>query len=235
MTLVTIAQDILRETKNATIPTTIINNNQDSAKQVLEALNIAIINVARSYDWQQLQKEYTFSSVASTEGYALPSDFDRIIDNTFWNTTNNRKVLGPTSPKDWRSLNDSTVSSATINDYFRVRASETLIFPTPTGVENFVYEYISNEIVDSSGGTGQTGWKADNDVPNVDEYLVRLDATWRLLSMQGKPYAEKQREFDLALAERVSKNSGNKTIKHFDNSMQFDKSRIGYPDIVTVS
>ena len=130
-----------------------------------------------------------------------------------------------------RILKNSTITGSTANDYFRIRADQTLIFPTPTAVEGFVYEYITDLIVDSSGGTGQTGWEADTDVPNVDEYLVRLDATWRLLNMQGKPYAEKQREFDLALLERTSKNGGNKTIVH-SNSRGIDKSRIGYPTLI---
>lgn len=232
MTLLTIAQDILRETKSAVIPTTIIGNNQDAAKQVLEALDIAIVNIARSFDWQQLQAEHTFNSVASTQGYNLPSDFDRIIDNTFWNTTRQRNVIGPSTPQEWRILTNATITGSTANDYFRIRDSQTLLFPTPTAVEGFVYEYISNLIVDSSGGTGQTGWQADTDVPNVDEYLVRLDATWRFLGMQGKPYAEKQREFDLALAERIARNGGRKTIVHAP-STGIDKSRIGYPTLIT--
>ncbi len=232
MTLLTIAQDILRETKSSVIPTSIIGNNQDSAKQVLEALDIAIVNVSRSYDWQELQKEHTFNSVASTEGYDLPSDFDRIIDNTIWNTTKLRTVIGPSTPQEWRILKNSTITGATANDYFRIRAEQTLIFPTPTAIEGFIYEYITDLIVDSSGAVGQTGWEADTDVPNVDEYLVRLDANWRLLNMQGKPYAEKQREFDLALAERVSRNGGNKTIFHSSNR-GIDKSRIGYPTLIT--
>lgn len=231
MTLLTIAQEILKETKSASIPTTIIGNNQDSAKQVLEALNIAIVNIARSYEWQQLQAEHTFSSVASTQGYNLPSDYDRMINNTFWNATRQRTVVGPSTPQEWRILTNSTITGSTANDYFRLRDSQVLIFPTPAAVESFVYEYMTDLIVDSSVGVGQTGWEADTDVPNVDEYLVRLDATWRLLSMQGKPYAEKQRELDLALVERVSKNGAKKTVFHSDNT-GIDKSRIGYPTLI---
>lgn len=232
MTLLTIAQDILKETKASTIPTTIIGNNQAAAKQVLEALDIAIVNVARSYEWQELQKEHTFNTVASTQGYNLPSDFDRIIDNTFWNTTRQRDAIGATTPREWRILTNSTITGATFNDYYRIRTNQTLLFPIPTAVESFIYEYITNEIVDSSGGVGQTGWEADTDVPNVDEYLVRLDATWRLLNMQGKAYAEKQREFDLALAERISRNGGKRTIVYSSNG-GIDKSRIGYPTLIS--
>lgn len=232
MTLLTIAQNILRETKAAVIPDTIIGNNQDSAKQVLAALKKAIVDVSRADEWQELQKEHTFNSVASTEGYALPSDFDRICDNTFWNTTNSRRVLGPETPQEWRVLKNSTISGATINDYFRIRDDETILFPIPAAVEAYIYEYITGLIVDSSGGTGQTGWLADTDVPNVDDYLIQLNATWRLLKMQGKPYAEEQRDYELALAERMSRNGGNKTVRHFSN-LGINRGRIGYPDIVT--
>jgi len=232
MTLLTTAQEILRETKAATIPSTIIGNNQDSAKQVLEALTVAVVNISRSYDWQELQKEHTFNSVAATQGYNLPSDFDRITDNTFWNTTELRDVIGPTSPKDWRILTNSTISGSTANDYFRIRDGQVLIFPIPTAIEGYIYEYCTDLIVESSGGAGQVTWLADSDVPVVDEYLIRLDATWRLLNMQGKPYAEKQRELDLALAERISRNGGRRTIYH-NESTGFDKSRIGYPALIT--
>jgi hypothetical protein len=232
MTLLTIAQDILKETKSAVVPLTIIGNNaEDAAVQVLAALKKAIVDVSRAEDWEELQKEHTFNSVASTEGYALPSDFDRITDNTFWNTTNNDPVLGPQTPEEWRILKNSTVSGATVNDYFRIRGGETLIFPIPSAVEGYIYEYISNLIVEDSGGTGQTGWEADTDVPVADSYLVQLNATWRLLKMQGKPYAEEQRDYELALAERMANNGGNKTVYHISRA-GFERTRIGYPDIV---
>lgn len=232
MTLLTIAQDILRETKNATIPTTIIGNLEGAAVQVLSALKKAIVDVARAYDWEQLQKEEVFNSAASTQGYDLPSDFDRFINNTFWNTTRLRTVIGPSTPQEWRILTNSTITGATANDYFRVRNSQILLFPTPTAIEGYVYEYISDLIVDSAGAVGQTGWEADTDIPNVDAYLVQLDGIWRLLKMQGKPYAEEKIDYDLALAERLAKNGAKKTIFHSVNRT-IDKSRIGYPALIT--
>lgn len=231
MTLITIAQEILEQTKNATIPQSIIGNSEFSAIQILAALKNAIIDVARAEEWQELQKEHTFSSVAGTQGYALPSDFDRTIDGTFWNTTNLREVIGPQTPKEWRILTNSTISGTTVNDLFRIRGGKTLLYPVPVSTESYIYEYITNLIVDSSVGTGQTEWLADTDTPNVDDYLVKLNATWRFLKMQGKPYAEEQRDYELNLAERMSRNGGNKTIHHVDPTT-LNRSRIGYPLLV---
>jgi len=233
MTLLTIAQNILRETKSAVIPTTIIGNTaENSAVQVLVALRKAIVDVARAEDWQELQKEHTFDSVASTEGYALPTDYSEITDNTFWNTTDNYKVTGPETPEEWRRLKNSTASGGIGYDFFRIRSNETLIFPVPSGVKSYIYEYITNLIVDSSGGTGQTNWLADSDVPNVDSYLVQLNGTWRLLKTQGKPYAEELRDYQEALAERVANNGGSKTVYHASQS-RLNKTRIGYPNLIT--
>lgn len=233
MTLLSTAQDILNETKSTVIPSTIIGNNQNAAKQVLQAMTISITDLSRAYDWQELIKENSFATVASTEGYALPSDFDRFIDNTFWNTTEKRKVIGPVTPQEWRALNDSTVSGGAVGDYFRIRDDEVKIFPTPTAVENYTYEYVTDLIVEDSGGTGQTGWEADTDVPVIDEYILRLDATWRLLKIQGRPYAEEQRTADVAIAERTSRSGARETIYHRPNYFIIDKSRIGYPTTIT--
>jgi len=65
MTLLSIAQEVLQQTKSATVPTTIVGNNQTVAVQVLEVLKRSIINLARSYYWQELLKEYSFNAVAS--------------------------------------------------------------------------------------------------------------------------------------------------------------------------
>ena len=232
MTLLSIAQDILRETKSASIPASIIGNSQASAVQILVALRKAIVDVSRADDWEELQKEHNFNSVASTEGYNLPSDFDRITDNTFWNDSRFRRVLGPETPQEWSRLKKSTITGATTNNLFIIRVGQTLLFPVPATIETYPYNYITDLIVDSGGGVGKTGWQADTDVPNVDAYTVQLNATWRLLKMQGKPYAEEQRDYELALADRMARNGGNKTVRHFSN-VGIDRSRIGYPEIIT--
>lgn len=227
--LLTLAQDILKETKNASIPLSIIGNTQDSAKQALEALKVSIVDLSRSYDWQELQKEKAFPSVISTEGYDLPTDFDRFINETFWDSTTFLPVDGPITPTDWRMLKNSTISGGAVTEYFRIRANQVLLYPVPGAVQNYIYEYITNLIVESSLGVGQTGWLADTDLPVIDSYIVRLDATWRLLKNQGRPYAEEQSIANLALAERVQKSGARKTIRHYSPKKTV---KIGYPSVI---
>lgn len=136
MNLLTIAQSILKETKSGSVPTAIIGNTEDAAKQILEVLTVSITELSRTYDWQEIQKENSFNTSASTEGYDLPSDFDRFINNTFWNDTNNLKVNGPLTPEEWRILKIGSATST--EDLFRIRAGQVLLFPIPSDRKSVV-------------------------------------------------------------------------------------------------
>ena len=118
MTLLTICQDILKETKSSFVPNTIVTNTNDVSQQILQAVKISIVELSRNYQWQELQKEYNFSSVVSQEGYDLPSNFDRMINDTFWNKTQYLNLIGPATPEKWRILKDTVVAGTTIQNYY---------------------------------------------------------------------------------------------------------------------
>lgn len=229
MSLLTIAQSILKETKSGSVPTSIIGNTEDVAKQILEVMTVSITELARSFNWQELQKENTFSTVIAQVGYNLPSDFDRFVNNTFWNTTTQHAVM-PVTPEEWRVLKNQGITGGTGFSYSRIRAGQVILFPTPAAVEAHIYEYISNLVVLSSSSVGQSTWLADTDVPAIDAHIVRLDATWRWLKNQGRPYGEDQKIANNAAIERVRANGERRTIKHY----YYDSNiKIGYPQTIT--
>jgi len=212
MTLLNICQDILKETKSSSIPSIIIGNNEDVAVQIFQAVKTSITDLARNYQWQELQKEYTFSSVISQAGYNLPSDFDRLIDNTFWNASQNWAMIGGLTPESWRVLKNSLITQAETVEYYRIRGNQIIIHRTPSVVENYVFEYISKNIVKSASDVEQTGFLADTDITVIDEYLVRLDTTWRWLKNNGRSYAEEKNIAEKAIAERIKANGSRGTI-----------------------
>lgn len=212
MTLLTVCQDILRETKSSSIPGTIIGNNDDVAKQIFQAIKTSITDLARNYQWQELQKEYTFSSVVNQAGYNLPSDFDRLIDNTFWNASQNWAMIGGLTPESWRVLKNSLLTQAETVEYFRIRGNQIIIHRTPSVVESYVYEYITKNIVKSASNVAQSEFLADTDNTVIDEYLIRLDTTWRWLKNNGRSYAEEKNMAEKAIAERIKANGSRGTI-----------------------
>lgn len=206
MSLLSICQDILNETKSSSIPAVIIGNNDDVAKQILQAVKNSIIELSRGYQWQELQKEYTFASVISQANYSLPSDFDRLVNDTFWNQDQHRALIGATTAEIWRILKDSATLGVGVEEFYRIRNNEIVIHDTPTVVENYIFEYITKNIVKSSANTPQTSFLADTDIPVIDEYIVKLDTTWRWLKNNGRAYAEEKITAEKAIAERIKVN-----------------------------
>ena len=206
MSLLSICQDILNETKSSSIPAVIIGNNDDVAKQILQAVKNSIIELSRGYQWQELQKEYTFASVISQANYSLPSDFDRLVNDTFWNQDQHRALIGATTAETWRILKDSATLGVGDEEFYRIRNNEIVIHQTPTVAENYVFEYITKNIVKSSTNTPQTSFLADTDIPVIDEYIVKLDTTWRWLKNNGRAYAEEKITAEKAIAERIKVN-----------------------------
>ena len=206
MSLLSICQDILNETKSSSIPAVIIGNNDDVAKQILQAVKNSIIELSRGYQWQELQKEYTFASVISQANYSLPSDFDRLVNDTFWNQDQHRALIGATTAEIWRILKDSATLGVGDEEFYRIRNNEIVIHQTPTVAENYIFEYITKNIVKSSANTPQTGFLADTDIPVIDEYIVKLDTTWRWLKNNGRAYAEEKITAEKAIAERIKVN-----------------------------
>jgi hypothetical protein len=212
MSLLTICTDIVKETKSSSVPNVIIGNNDDVAQQILQVVKISITDLARNYQWQELQREYSFSSVIDQATYNLPSDFDRIIDNTFWNASQNWAMIGGITPENWRILKNSLLTQAETVEYYRIRNNQIVIHRTPSVVENYVFEYISKNIVKSSSNVEQSEFLADTDVPAIDEYILRLDITWRWLKNNGRAYADEKNIAEKAISERIKANGSRGTI-----------------------
>lgn len=203
-----IATDILKECKISSIDSNIIGSNNEVNLQITQSINLSIINLSRACNWQELQKEHQFNCLSDENEYDLPDDFDRIIDETFYNKTKKIKLRGSFSATSWADLENN-------DDYdisYRIKNNKILLHPIPANNDLYKFEYISKNAVISNLGVRKEQFDDDRDRSLLDSYMLRLDSCWRFLKMQGKNYAEKQREADIVINERRSINSGNRII-----------------------
>ena len=223
MTLLTICQQIFRETSN-TVPSSIVGNNEENAIKMLSCaqaegrmLAKGIIynangQISGQHDWTILRKEYTFNTAASTEGYSLPSDFERFIGDTWWNRTQTRRLC-LVNPQRWQMLKSGLASATGVDQEFIKRGANILIYPTPTAIETLVYEYLSNQWCESSGGTDKSAFTADTDNLLIDEDLFTLGLKWRFLRAIGDPYADEKLEYDSLFMSKIGNDGGRQTVR----------------------
>ena len=180
-------QDCADETKGPR-PTTIIDNTNAEALELLRLATKVNRTLAACFPWQILRKETTFTSVATeTQTSALASDFDRFVPETFWNRTDKIFVSGPITPVEWHSLKALSYDD-TQHPKMMLRADTMLIVPTLAASKTLAWEYITNKIVDiTATGTPKTDFTIDTDIPLVNDELIIRGMIWEWLSAEGLP------------------------------------------------
>lgn len=169
----------------------------------------------------------TMNVAASTTGagryifgksdYALPPDFQRVVDNTLWDRSRFWAMRGPMSPQEWQLYKSSVIGNASIQRRFRFREiggnQVFSIDPVPTDNNSaLVFEYVSNGWCKSQTGVRQTSWEADTDLGVLDEYLFSLSVRWRMMRRLGFSYAEELDEYDREVSKAVAKDGGMATL-----------------------
>ena len=214
MTLLEICQNVAQQT-GFPKPATIVSNNDETARRLLNLANLAGRTLQRAFDWSVLQKEHTFNTVASTASYALPDDFERFVPTTAWDRTQFWALQGPLNPQEWQLLKSGIVETFP-RIKFRVKPESGVkkytLLPTPDAVYALVYEYVSNEWVIADGGTIKETFTADDDTPIISPYLVELSLKYRFLNSLGLAYAEEKMEFDNELAAEKARDGGMRTL-----------------------
>jgi len=124
--------------------------------QMKALLNIAGDELVQLHPWHFLTKTHSITTVVPGDDgdYALPTDYQRMINQTHWESVNQTQLTGPLSPQEWRALTNADISSA-VDVMFRLKEGEFSIFPQPpdNGL-TISFEYVSrNWAIDSTDGT----------------------------------------------------------------------------------
>lgn len=207
MSLLSMIQDVTDQV-GLPRPTAVIGTSDTQIRQLLALANQEGRELARRGYWEDLTKEQTITTTATEEqSNALPSDYDRMIEGSFWNRTQSRKVAGPIDPQRWQALKTNLFNS--VWDSFRIRGNAVLCYPVPTAGETWAFEYMSlNWLTNAAGDTEYAAWQADDDVGKLCESLMGLGVVWRFLKAKGMDYSEAYRTYEMELQQRLSNDGG---------------------------
>lgn len=208
MSLLTIAQAVAEEV-GVNPPSSIIGNNDRTAKQLLRFINREGKILAK-HPWTALQKEHTFTTVASQAAYALPDDFEYMISDTAWDRDNYWRMRGGLSAQQWQVYKSGLVANTATRRRFRIKVTagvrQFYVDPTPSDTADLVFEYVSNAWCTSSdGATFRTAMTGDTDVAILSEELIELGAIWRYLNRKGLQYAEERAEYDRQVEQMLAR------------------------------
>ena len=219
MSLLTICQNALNEITGFEVPSTYVGNENLTAKSCVALVQRAGKLLERRYQWVELIKEHTFTTVSGTDAYALPSDFRRFANMSQWDRTNFDPMFGPVTPAEWQFLKSSVAGDVgTITKWFRIKGSgsnQFFIHPTPaTTGETIAFDYFSTGWINdvSVADTFVSEFTADNDTALIDEELLTLDLKWRFLKAKGFAYQDENQEWAQMRDKILAANGGARKI-----------------------
>jgi hypothetical protein len=204
MSLLTIVQTACGRIGIA-IPTAVATSTDTQVLQLMALANeegeelSTGMSVGVSFDWQSLQREGSFSTVATEDQGAIETiapGFKYILDETIWDRTKRLPVYGSVSAKTWQTFKSWGVASP--YPKYRVRGGRLLLMPVPAAGDSYYFEYQTKYWATSSdGATLKAAFTADADVSLLDEQLITAGLIWRWKAAKGFDYAEDMRKYQM--------------------------------------
>lgn len=201
MSLLTLIQTVYQEVGiGQTQPNAVITSTDANVLQLLALANTTGESLMKRYQWQELITYASFTTSGAlnvgTITSCFGSDYDRMVNQTFWDTNTRLPIDGPVTIQQYQ--NDQAGMVAGPPYYFLFIGSQVFLGPTAiaTGHVCTAY-YMSQNWCESSTGTGQSSFQNDSDVTVIPQRLFKLDLIWRWKMAKGLSYAE-----DLKTAEQ---------------------------------
>lgn len=117
--------------------------------------------------------------------YALPADYDRIIDKTQWDKSKRWEMLGPETPQQWQWLKSGWISTGPRIRY-RIIQNRFQIWPPMAASEYLGFEYLSNGwVIATNGTTLKTSFTLDTDTCVFPDRLMVMGLKLRYFEIKG--------------------------------------------------
>ena len=160
-------------------------------------------SILRTYD------DSTVTLVDAQQTYTLPADFDRLVPNTFWDTTNDRRVLGGVTPYTWAAAKGIGVTPV-ISKRFQVRGTN-IEFLDAIGAgdagDTIALFYVSKNHCANSASAPQAAFSSNDDTTRLDDYLVELGVLWRFRRAKGLEWPSYRSDFLSAAHSRFAQDT----------------------------
>lgn len=214
------------------VPTQVYGATTREMVEMQELANVMAREIAEAHDWQALLKVHTFSGDNTSEAFALPSDYERMLKTaSLWSSRWFWSINHVNDPDQWLEL--QVVPIATTYGNWIVYGDEIHVLPVMATTETVKFFYAVDKIVRDTNGATQTAFLADTDVFRLSENLLKLAIIYRWKQDKSLPYGEAMEDYQKALAMEIDKDAGSKQIVSAQPWASWRGKNIAWPGSVT--
>lgn len=215
MSLLTLMQNVSNQL-SLPEPTVVTTSTDQNIVTLLALANTAGKALMKRYEWQELMSfSGTITSTGSIDIGSIATifggGFDRIVNQTFWDTSSRLPIEGPPTIQQWQQYQASNVVGPPYQ--FIIYGNRLRIGPTALAADHVLTCYfISQYWCTSSTGTGQTAFAADTDLCVIPEELFALDLIWRWRQRKGLSYSEDMQTAEQQIETYIGQNTPSRIL-----------------------
>lgn len=188
---------------------------QPQAQRVAEIIDDEPFNGQIRLEMKSTATATATPLIFARDTYDIPTDFDRFITQTWWDRTNQWRLIGPDSPQTDQLLRSGIFTSGPRRRFRQVgrRPTAYRIWPPPfsggaPAPGALVFEYVSKNWVEKADGTFAAKFTEDDDICLLDDQLVIMGVKWRMWQIKGFEYAAMQQEYLDAVSAKFAGDGG---------------------------
>lgn len=186
------------------------STTDEGFSQLVGLLNVAGNELTQLRDWAELTKELAFNTGTdlTNNRYDLPADYDRFIQQTGWDKTNDVALIGPLSPQEWAYLEGRDLASNTVYLHYRINAGAVQFYPDPAPTAEVSFRYVNRNWVRQADSTETDQCTQASDTVLLDSLLMQKFLKVKFLSMKNMPNQDAKLEFENILINRFGTDKG---------------------------
>lgn len=224
-------------------PTSLIGTSDLQTIQLRELLNEEGTELASrsASGWQALIGEKTFTTIADQDqgllvGGSILSAADNyrtILNETLWNRSKRIPVFGPRAPRVWQGFKALTFAGP-FGEY-RIRGGHLLIMPTPAAGETIAFEFVTrNWLTSSDGSESRAIIEDDEDVPLLDEEVLRAGLRWRWKRNKGLDYSEEFSAYESRVIDALARDGTKARLSLGGDTLADSRVPVAIPRLIGV-
>jgi hypothetical protein len=191
-------------------PTVLYAATTQDAYALQAVISDSVLTILKAHDWHLLRTIETVTGDGSATGFALPSDYDRMLTTaSLWSSRYQWAMDHIVDTDKWLEL--LTLPYTQVSGSWTIYGGELHILDTMASTETAKYWYVSNLVVTGSGGS-QTEFTADTDTFRLNEELLRLCIIYKWKQSKLQDYSEEMQDFNILLNRLMNEDGGSKPV-----------------------
>lgn len=138
--------------------------------------------------------------------YALPSDYDAIVDRTQWDKSKHWEMLGPESAQQWEWILSGFIATGP-RVRWRLLGAYFQIWPGFSNTETLGFEYRSKAWAYTAAGVAKNSFTVDTDTSIYPDRLLVLSTKLKYLQSKGFDTTAVYRDYQSELETDIAQNT----------------------------